>query len=151
MGSKRLVQGLNPNFLLVSTKKLPNLRPFFLKLMGSETQGSKFDGFPGTHGTHTNGATAIVACPQLFSVTVGKIKNLLIIYVSIKDHLLSEITWLLGSIHKTQRLFFIRPHLAKGSFTNDINPIFYHLPLSTSVIKKKCKSQQIVLFFTPSY
>ena len=59
MGSQWLVQGLSPNFLLVSTKELANLSPFFLKLIGPETHGSKIDGFPGTHETHANGATEL--------------------------------------------------------------------------------------------
>ena len=33
--------------------------PIGQKLMGSGTHWSKIDGFPGTHGTHANGATAI--------------------------------------------------------------------------------------------
>ena len=37
--------------------KRVNLTPFFPKLMGSGTHCSEIDGFLGTRGTHTNGAT----------------------------------------------------------------------------------------------
>ena len=53
-------QGLKLPTLLVLICKRVNFSPFFRKLMCSWTNCSKIDGFPGSHGTHANGATVVV-------------------------------------------------------------------------------------------
>ena len=45
-----------PFFACFKLKRV-NVTPIFPKLIGSGTLCSKIDGFPGTHGTHANGAT----------------------------------------------------------------------------------------------
>ena len=60
MAEKRKLEDIQIEYK--STFKVRNLGDFqfFLpKLMGSGTHCLKIDGFPGTHGTHTNGATVI--------------------------------------------------------------------------------------------
>jgi len=62
MGSQMLIQ--SPKFpisisSLLYTKKRVEFSPFFPKLIDSRTHCSKIDGFPGTNGTHANGATGL--------------------------------------------------------------------------------------------
>ena len=59
MGSQILIQG--PKFqthvsCFFWNEKKAIFSPFFPKLKGSGTNCSKIDGFPGTNGTHANGA-----------------------------------------------------------------------------------------------
>ena len=58
-----------------STFKVRNLGDFqfFLpKLMGSGTHCLKIDGFPGTHGTHANGATVVDKSRQTDESTITR-------------------------------------------------------------------------------
>ena len=58
MGSKMLLEVPNSKFLLIFIKIWVHFSCSFQKLMGSGTHCSKIDGFPGTRGTHANGANA---------------------------------------------------------------------------------------------
>ena len=63
MGSQMLIQGSKLPDLkscLIWTEKMVDFGPFFQKLMSSGSHSSKFDGIPGIHGTHTNGATGML-------------------------------------------------------------------------------------------
>ena len=60
MGSQILIQGpkfQTPISCFFWNEKKAIFSPFFPKLKGSGTHCSKIDGFPGTYGTHANGAT----------------------------------------------------------------------------------------------
>ena len=57
MGSQMLLEIPYPILPLIFTEKWVNVICFIKKLRGSGTHCSKIDGFPGTHGTHANGAT----------------------------------------------------------------------------------------------
>ena len=60
MGSKCYSKFQAPITCSFSSEIWVHFGCFFPKLMGSGTHCSKIDGFPGTHGTHANGATAIL-------------------------------------------------------------------------------------------